>query len=129
MDQRTHARVSPELVGTPLEIEKDRAVVELTTTKEMAADERGLVHGSFPFGTADYAAMLAVNDPNVVLGSASAKFLKPVVAGETIRAEAVILTSEGKKRMVKVTVTRDGEAVLECELACFVLPKHVLEKS
>jgi acyl-coenzyme A thioesterase PaaI-like protein len=44
----------------------------------MAADQRGLVHGGFTFGLADYAAMVAVNDPNVVLGAAEVRFLAPV---------------------------------------------------
>jgi acyl-coenzyme A thioesterase PaaI-like protein len=48
----------------------------------MAVDDRGLVHGGFVFGLADHAAMLAVNDPNVVLGAASTRFLKPVRVGE-----------------------------------------------
>ncbi len=127
MDQRTHAKISANLVGTPVEIEPGRAVVELTTTADMAADERGLVHGSFPFGAADYAAMLAVNDPNVVLGSASCRFLGPVVAGESIRAEARVTGTDRKKRVVAVTVVRGTEPVLECEIIAFVLERHVLE--
>ena len=47
----------------------------------MAADGRGLVHGGFTFGLADFAAMCAVNDPNVVLGAATCKFLAPVQVG------------------------------------------------
>ena len=60
----------------------------MTTTNAMAADDIGLVHGGFIFGMADYAAMLAVNDPNVVLGAADVKFLKPVSVQETVVAEA-----------------------------------------
>jgi acyl-coenzyme A thioesterase PaaI-like protein len=48
----------------------------------MVVDAHGLVHGGFVFGLADYAAMLAVNDPNVVLGAAEARFLKPVRRGD-----------------------------------------------
>lgn len=128
MDQRTHAAVSRTLVGTPVEIEPGRAAVELRTTKEMAADERGLVHGSFPFGAADYAAMLAVNEPTVVLGTASMKFHKPVVAGETIRAEARVTKTEGKKRLVTATVFHGTDPVMECEMLCIVPERHVLER-
>lgn len=32
----------------------------------MAADEYRLVHGGFIFGLADYAVMLAINEPTVV---------------------------------------------------------------
>ena len=54
-----------------------KAIVELTATPEMEADASGLTHGGFTFGLADYAAMLAVNHPNVVLGSAQTKFTSP----------------------------------------------------
>jgi acyl-coenzyme A thioesterase PaaI-like protein len=62
--------------------------VELVTTAQMAADEQGLVHGGFIFGAADYAAMIAVNHPHVVLGASDVKFLKPVRVGETVMASA-----------------------------------------
>jgi len=75
---QTHLAIDPRLVGTPLEIAEGTAVVALVTVPEMAADERGLVHGGFVFGLADYAAMLAVNHPNVVLGGSEVRLLKPV---------------------------------------------------
>ena len=81
---RTHLGIDRRLCGEPVELSEGRAVVRLATVAEMAADERGLVHGGFVFGCADYAAMLAVNDPNVVLGSGSLRFAKPVRVGETL---------------------------------------------
>jgi acyl-coenzyme A thioesterase PaaI-like protein len=127
MDQRTHERISAALCGTPVELGEGRARIELTTTREMAADERGLVHGGFTFGLADYAAMLAVNEPTVVLGSAQVKFLGPVVAGDRLEAEAVLDRSDGRKRFVKVTVRRGGAAVLEGELLAVVPDTHILD--
>lgn len=126
-EPNTHLAIDPELVGSPVELSPGRATVSLTTSVRMAADERGLVHGGFVFGLADYAAMLAVNDPNVVLGSASARFVAPVKVGETLVAEAKVVEESGKKRKVEVTVSREGSAVLGGELTCFVLPKHVLD--
>jgi len=93
----------------------------------MAADERGLVHGGFTFGLADYAAMLAVNEPTVVLGSAQVKFLGPVVAGDRLEAEAVLDRSEGRKRFIKVTVRRGSTPVLEGELLAVVPDTHILD--
>jgi acyl-coenzyme A thioesterase PaaI-like protein len=127
MDQRTHSSISPALCGRPTEIGAGRAVVELVTTREMAADDRGLVHGGFTFGLADYAAMLAVNEPTVVLGGAQMKFLAPVVAGERLEAEAVVDRADGRKRFVTVTVRRDGAPVLEGELLAFVPATHILD--
>jgi acyl-coenzyme A thioesterase PaaI-like protein len=128
VEPRTHLGIDPTLCGRPVLLEPGRAAVELATRPEMAADERGLVHGGFVFGLADYAAMLAVNDPFVVLGSAETRFERPVVAGETLRAEARLESSQGKKRLVTVEVTRGGEAVLNGRFTCFVLAKHVLER-
>jgi acyl-coenzyme A thioesterase PaaI-like protein len=93
----------------------------------MAADGRGLVHGGFTFGLADYAAMLAVNEPTVVLASAQTKFLGPVVVGDRVEAEAIVDRTDGKKRWVKVIVRRAGVPVLEGEFLAVVLDKHLLE--
>ncbi|MDY0268384.1 PaaI family thioesterase [Trichloromonas sp.] len=93
---------------------------------EMVADDRGLVHGGFTFGLADYAAMLAVNDPHVVLGAAEVKFLAPVTLGETMLAKAEVIGESGKKRQVRCTVSTD-RPVFEGSFTCFVLPGHVLD--
>ena len=90
MEVNTHEKADPRLLGTPVLLEKGTAVVELTATEEMAVDDRGLIHGGFTFGLADYAAMLAVNDPLVVLGSADVKFTAPVKVGESMVATGVV---------------------------------------
>jgi uncharacterized protein (TIGR00369 family) len=128
MEQRTHRLTSERLVGKPVKIEKGYAEVELLTTEEMAVDEYGLVHGGFTFGLADYAAMLAVNEPTVVLGKAEVKFLKPVKAGEKLLAKAEITEDLGKKKIVRGEVFNEkGEKVFEGTFHCYVLEKHVLE--
>lgn len=126
MNQNTHLSIDRELVGEPVEITEGRAVVRLLATPRMAADERGLVHGGFTFALADYAVMLAVNDPFVVLGGSEVKFLKPVSVGQTLLAEARVTLSEGKKRVAEVAVTVDGAIVMEGTMTAFVMPKHVL---
>lgn len=126
MDIITHKKIDQTLCGTPVLVEKDRSIVELVTTKNMTADNTGLVHGGFIFGLADYAAMIAVNHPNVVLGSSEVKFLKPVKLNEKVIAEAVIETDQGKKRTAHVTVKRDDDIIFEGKFTCFVLPEHIL---
>ncbi len=126
--QRTHRLTSPELVGKPVKVGPPEAEVELLTTEEMAVDEYGLVHGGFTFGLADYAAMLAVNEPTVVLGKAEVKFLKPVKVGEKLRARAKIGEDLGRKKLVNAEVLNEaGEKVFEGTFHCYVLEKHVLE--
>ncbi|MBI1733771.1 MAG: thioesterase family protein [Candidatus Rokubacteria bacterium] len=93
----------------------------------MAADARGLVHGGFTFGLADYAAMLAVNEPTVVLARAETKFLGPVVAGERLEAEATVERTDGKKHWVKVVVRRAGAPVMEGTVLAVVPDRHILD--
>jgi acyl-coenzyme A thioesterase PaaI-like protein len=127
MDAQTHLAIDAALCGQPEELRTHYCRLRLTTTDAMGVDARGLVHGGFIFGMADYAAMLAVNDPNVVLGAAEARFLIPVRTGETVVAEAHVATVEGKKHTVTATVTRDGKAVFKGTFTCFVLDRHVLD--
>jgi uncharacterized protein (TIGR00369 family) len=126
MDIITHQKINQALCGMPLEVAPGTSRVALATTAEMAADDAGLVHGGFVFGLADYAAMIAVNHPNVVLGGADVKFLKPVRVGETVTAEASVTAEKGKKRVVRVTAASGDARVFEGELTCFVLDRHVL---
>ena len=111
-----------------MELREGFARVELKTTRKMVADEHGLVHGGFVFGLADYAAMLAVNHPNVILGSARVRFLKPVVLGDRLTAEAVLHDQAGKKKIITVDVQRGDEMVATGEMICFTPDDHVLEK-
>ena len=127
MDEpKTHLTTSKQWVGSPVELSEGKAVVELETIPDMAVDDFNLVHGGFIFGLADYAAMLSINHPNVVLGGSSNRFLKPVVAGEKVVAIATLARQEGKKNIVEVVVNRGDEAVFTGEFTCFIPEKHVL---
>ncbi|AHF81020.1 Hypothetical protein TES1_1644 [Thermococcus paralvinellae] len=126
--QRTHNLTSKRLVGEPIKIEEGYAEVKLKTIDEMKVDEYGLVHGGFTFGLADYAAMLAVNEPTVVLGKAEVKFTKPVKVGDELLAKAKLVEDLGRKKVVHVEVfNQRNEKVLEGKFHCYVLEKHVLE--
>jgi acyl-coenzyme A thioesterase PaaI-like protein len=129
MNVQTHRQTNARLCGRPLTVGDGRAIVELLTVSEMSVDARGLVHGGFVFGQADYAAMLAVNHPNVVLGAAQMRFLKPVRVGERIVARAHVVAEQGHKREVEVSVERDSDIVLSARMSCYVLPQHVLEET
>jgi len=128
--QNTHLSISEDLVGKVERIESGKfAQVSLTVDSRMRVDEKGLVHGGFTFGLADYSAMVAVNDPFVVLLSSQVRFLKPVIVGETLTARAQVDETQGKKRRVRCEVFNQGqEKVLEGEFLCLVLSQHVLEK-
>lgn len=126
-EPRTHLAIDPRLCGRPLKLAEGRATVAFAPGDEMAVDDRQLVHGGFVFGAADYAAMLAVNDPNVVLGAAEVRFLKPCVVGQPLVAEARVEEAQGRKRRVAVEVMHGAEPVFAGTFTCFVLDGHVLD--
>lgn len=128
MEIKTHKKANTGLLGTPIEIsDGKKAVVELRASEYMVVDDEGLIHGGFAFGLADYAAMLAVNDPFVVLGAADVRFTAPVKMGEIMKAKAVIESEEKKKRTVKTEITVEDRIVFKGTFTCFVLDKHVFE--
>ena len=75
---QTHEKINQNLCGEIVKIEAGYVELRLTTLPEMVADEIGLIHGGFIFSAADYAAMLAVNERNVVLVASDCQFLSPV---------------------------------------------------
>ncbi|WP_456396076.1 hotdog domain-containing protein [Desulfurobacterium sp.] len=124
----THEKINRRLCGKPVKVAENMAEVILEMADEMAADEKGLVHGGFIFGLADYAAMLAVNHPNVVLGAATVKFLKPVKVGDKLKAVASVVEARGKKYKVMVKVKKGDDTVFEGEFIAIVPERHVLER-
>ena len=129
MKVKTHEKVNIHLVGRPISIKDDEeAVVELKADWDMAVDERRLIHGGFTFGLADYAAMLAVNHPNVVLGASRVRFLAPVRSNDVMVARALVVKREGKRRDVEVNVSVGDKEVLTGNMTCYILSKHVLEQ-
>jgi uncharacterized protein (TIGR00369 family) len=129
MEAKTHLGADPRLCGRLLDLDDGSARVALDTTESMVVDDRGLVHGGFLFGVADYAAMLAVNHPNVVLASAQARFLRPVRNGDRVIAAARTVDKNGKRHEVHVEATVGPEKVFEGTFTCIALEVHVLERT
>lgn len=127
MELNTHLNINTSLCGKVTKLEEDYAEVLLHTTQQMRADSQDLVHGGFLFGAADYAAMSAVNDPFVVLGASSSKFLAPVKVGDAVLCKARVVSQQGKKLEVEVHAFVGTKRVFEGKLTTFVLPQHVLE--
>lgn len=126
----THEAIERSLSGTPVAVSEGSATLRLETTDTMAADDHGLVHGGFVFSLADHAAMVAVNHPLVVLGSAQVKFLRPVRVGQDVEARAEVDEVIGKKHVVSVTasVVGEDEVVFDGTFVCFVPDRHVLDR-
>ena len=126
MKQNTHFKVNNKLSGEPIELREGYSKIKLQTSLDMIADNSGLVHGGFTFSLADYAAMLAVNHPNVVLGGSKSRFLLPVIEGDVLIAEAQLVRTEGKKIIVDVNVKRNEDIIFTGEFICFTPEKHIL---
>ncbi|WP_291327425.1 PaaI family thioesterase [Desulfovibrio sp. UCD-KL4C] len=129
MEIKTHSKIDQSLCGEPVIQEQGRSKVRLVCTPNMEADESGLVHGGFIFGLADYAAMLAVNEPNVVLAAAESQFLKPTRVTDELIAKANDTTPTQRKHLVQVEVFCKDELVFTGMFTCFVTKQHVLADS
>jgi acyl-coenzyme A thioesterase PaaI-like protein len=123
----THLEIDHALCGEPVSVGDGEATTRFVTTDAMAVDDRGLVHGGFVFGLADHAAMLAVNDPNVVLGAAEVRFDAPVKVGEEVTATARITGEKGKKRTLESEASVGDRKVMSATFTAFVLDQHVLD--
>ncbi len=128
MIQTTHTTINLDLVGRVLEIETDHfARISLVTNNEMIVDNKGLIHGGFTFGLADYAAMIAVNHPNVVLTDAQVHFVRPVKLGDILLALGRVEEKDGKRRKVQVEIRVADKVVFQGKFNCIITEKHVLD--
>jgi acyl-CoA thioesterase len=124
---KTHERINQDLCGEVIKIEHGYVELRLTTTPEMVADEIGLVHGGFIFSAADYAAMIAVNEKNVVLVGSDCQFLSPVKFHDEVNIIARVRHKEGRKRNVHVEAFVLDIKVFEGEFKTVITEKHVLK--
>ena len=128
MEINTHEYIDRALCGEPVMVAQGSSEVRLECSRRMAADGSGLVHGGFIFGAADYAAMLAVNQPNVVLGAAETNFLKPSRVGDVLLAKARDQTPHDRKHLVRVEVSCGEDVVFTGTFTCLVPREHVLAR-
>ena len=124
---QTHQKISSEFVGEIVKLERGYVELRLTTTSEMVADEVGLIHGGFVFSAADYAAMVAVNEPNVVLVGSDCQFLSPVKFHDEVNIIARVRHKEGRKRNVYVEGFVLDIKVFEGLFKTVVTDRHVLK--
>jgi len=123
----THERVNQDLSGEIIVLERGYVETRLTTSADMVADDIGLIHGGFIFSAADFAAMLAVNERNVVLVASSCQFLSPVKFHDEVNFVAKVRHKEGRKRNVNVEGFVLDIKVFEGEFKTVVTDRHVLK--
>lgn len=124
----THKKIDETISGKCVDlIHGKRSIVVLKTQDFMKVDEKGLVHGGFTFALADYAAMIAVNHPNVVLYKANVKFQAPVKVGDTLIAKARVYRRIKNKYFVEVQVLKEDKVIFIGKFFCIILDSHVLD--
>ena len=123
----THNLINTYLCGDIVKHTKGYVELELTTEKEMVADSMDLIHGGFIFGAADFAAMAAVNERNVVLVQSQSSFLSPVKLGDVVLFKASVRQKEGRKRNVQVRAFVHDIKVFEGEFMTVITERHVLK--
>lgn len=124
---KTHQRIDEELMGEITFHERGNVELRLETTSEMVADDLGLIHGGFIFSSADYAAMVAVNEPNVVLVGSECQFLSPVKFHDEVLFKAKVRHKEGRKRNVHVDAYVHDVKVFSGEFKTVITEEHVLK--
>lgn len=124
---KTHEEINRDLCGEIEKMDIGYVKLKLVTTHEMIADSKGLIHGGFIFSAADYAAMAAVNERNVVLVASNCQFLSPVKFGDIVNFVAKVRHKEGRKRNVYVTGNVLDIKVFEGEFKTVVTDRHVLK--
>ena len=124
---QTHERINQDLNGEIIVMEEGYVELKLLTSPEMVADDIGLIHGGFIFSSADYAAMLAVNERNVVLVASDCQFLSPVKFHDEVKIIAKVRHKEGRKRNVHVTAYVLDIKVFEGEFKTVITEKHILK--
>ncbi|SFV51698.1 Hot dog fold protein HP0420 [hydrothermal vent metagenome] len=124
---QTHTLINNYLCGDIIKHEKGYVEVKLQTENEMVVDDMGLIHGGFIFGAADFAAMAAVNEKNVVLVASECQFLSPVKVGDKVLFKAQVRHQEGRKRNVLVKAYVLDIKVFEGEFMTIITDRHVLK--
>lgn len=124
---QTHELVNQNFSGEIVKLEEGYVELRLETIEDMLADSVGLIHGGFIFSSADYAAMLAVNERNVVLVASDCQFLSPVKLHDEVNVIARVRHKEGRKRNVHVEAFVLDIKVFEGEFKTVITEKHVLK--
>ena len=123
----THLMINETLNGEVVLLKDGYAKVILHTNEQMVVDNKGLVHGGFIFGAADYAAMASVNELNVVLAKSEVKFLAPTKVGQKLEFEAKIIEENGNKATIDVIGKCGSNDIFKGKFYTVVLEKHVLD--
>jgi acyl-CoA thioesterase len=122
----TAPKINQAFSGAVEEIKEGYAKTRFMCTDEMVVDRKGLVHTGFIFSAANYAAMVAVNEPTAVLAVAKTNFLAPIKVHDEVIFEASTPHKHSRKRLVTVVGWYHEIKFFEGEFSLVVLEHHPL---
>ncbi|MGP1562097.1 MAG: PaaI family thioesterase [Helicobacteraceae bacterium] len=123
---KSSALINQSIVGFLEEIAPGEATVKLVCTDDMVADQKGLIHTGFMFNSANYAALLAINEPNAITIVSKANFLLPAVLDDEVIFKARAMQTESRKRVVRVDGFLRDNKIFEAEFSIVVMDRHIL---
>jgi acyl-coenzyme A thioesterase PaaI-like protein len=123
----SHQKIRKSLCGNIISLEQGYSKTTLQTTDEMSVDTLGLIHSGFIFGAAEYAAVTAINEKNLVIISSKTKFLAPAKNGDLVEFEAKAKFEDLRKREVKVIGEINEIKIFEGVFQAVVLENHILK--
>ncbi|WP_331775815.1 hotdog domain-containing protein [Sulfurospirillum sp. 1612] len=126
-DLHTHQKLKSTFSGQITSLENSFAQTVFHTTQEMSVDMLGLVHNGFIASAAEYAAIAAINEENLVIIAAKSKFLAPAKSGDIIDFKAKAKFEDSRKREVNVTGEIGEIKIFEGIFQAVVLEKHILK--
>ena len=124
---KSHKKLRTSISGKIIFLEKGHSKTTLQTTKEMVVDDLGLIHSGFIFSGAEYAALVSINQENLVAIGSKCKFLAPAKEGDTIEFEAVAKFEDSRKREVKVTGHINDIKIFDGIFQIVILEQHILK--
>ena len=124
----THLAIERACAASRVELGEGRAG-RLETVPEMAPTSAVWYTAAFVFSLADYCAMLAVNEPNVVLGSAQDRFLASRSRRRALEAEATWSSATGASQRSVVDVERAATSCVFSRRVQLLRPdRHMLAR-
>jgi len=118
---------SNEVIGELIDLELGQwGVSVLQTQPEMGFAESGIVRGHHLFAQANSLAVAVMDAPAALTAVAQVRYLRPVLAGESVTAKAITGASKGQRTLVHVTSTVNHNPVMNGR---FIVWKGPLEKA
>ncbi len=124
---RTHTELDPNHIGHVDKLKEDESYTTLTTSKMMHADMEQLVHSGYIGSSAEYAALIAVNEPNAMVYSIEAKYYACARVGDDVTFHATVKHSEGRKRDVTVVGKIHSIKIYEAHIIVVIPEYHPLK--